>query len=625
MKKNKFLFFCFFVLLSIKKIISGNSTCFEYSCDECDSPEYGNCTKCRKGFKLIDGTCPCSDSSCALCSTGLAGLHICFLCKNGYFNFENDCFCDINECEQCSEDTCILCKSGYFFNSTSNNCEKQNETEKINCYDENCDSCFSEQKGACDYCKEGYNFEKGECFELPKPDNNNNCPDGYYLKDNFCEKKCGGVACPNREFYYYLCPINKCLVCSNNELQIFSECDNSENCTINGCLNCITNDECLICNQGYYLLSGICLKCIEGCSLCSNNDTCIYCLSGYELNSEKKCDLVKKFDFNVNKYKKIKNRLIEIYYPKEIISSDSDIVSPVLECDSNCAKCYENIGKCKECNTLYYLENNTCIKHCSDENCLDCSLHYGNEKCYVCKEGYIEKGDKCIYNCTDENCASCTFENNIEKCEKCKVNYELDKSGINCKPQFNYVSLIFGIIGILIIIISILSFCLYKKNRNESRREIYNFRIAALNNNANTVNVYGRNQGIDNSGRIELNKEELGEEFEKQKRKMEKGNQTCQYCKKSPGKFKCDCGCIVCSKHSVLKEIVKKGQKYKVCFACKKKVKNVNQIKYDCNICLQKKISVAQFKCNCALQVCKDCYIKCKMANDKCPQCRAPI
>ena len=50
-----------------------------------------------------------------------------------------------------------------------------------------------------------------------------------------------------------------------------------------GCLNCITNDECLICSQRYYILYGTCIKCTKGCSVCANDDICIYCLSGYNL------------------------------------------------------------------------------------------------------------------------------------------------------------------------------------------------------------------------------------------------------------------------------------------------------------------------------------------------------
>ena len=63
----------FLILLLIffnKKIICINGTCFEYSCEECNSPDYGNCTKCRYGWTLIDGTCPCYSPGCALCMIG---------------------------------------------------------------------------------------------------------------------------------------------------------------------------------------------------------------------------------------------------------------------------------------------------------------------------------------------------------------------------------------------------------------------------------------------------------------------------------------------------------------------------------------------------------------------------
>ena len=141
---------------------------------------------------------------------------------------------------------------------------------------------------------------------------------------------------------------------------------------------------------------------------------------------------------------------------------------------------------------------------------------------------------------------------------------------------------------------------------------------------SNSIDVYSRN-GLGNSGRVEFNKEEVADEYEKQKKKKEKGNQMCQFCKKKLGRFKCDCGCIVCKEHSSLKNMEGEGENYKICFACKKIVKKVTPIKYSCHICMQKKISVAHFKCGCALEVCKDCYIKCKMGSNKCPGCRATI
>ena len=193
----KIIFYYFLlIILSKKNINCGKLTCFEYSCDECETQEYGKCTKCREGFTLIDGKCPCSDSTCALCVNGLAGLHLCYLCKDGYYKYENDCYCLINNCERCSDNICLRCRDGYFFNATTNECEKlEDEEDENTCYDENCDSCFSEEKGACEYCKDGYTERKGECNELPTLDANSSCPEGYYKSGNNCLEECGGVEC----------------------------------------------------------------------------------------------------------------------------------------------------------------------------------------------------------------------------------------------------------------------------------------------------------------------------------------------------------------------------------------------------------------------------------------------
>jgi hypothetical protein len=57
------LYFLFSILIFLKRnyVRSSHIECFEYSCKECETEEYGKCTKCRDGFKLIDGKCPCAD------------------------------------------------------------------------------------------------------------------------------------------------------------------------------------------------------------------------------------------------------------------------------------------------------------------------------------------------------------------------------------------------------------------------------------------------------------------------------------------------------------------------------------------------------------------------------------
>ena len=115
------------ICLIIVSLIHLSQSCFEYSCEECSSEEYGKCTKCSKTFKLVDGTCPCSDPGCAICTSGFSGLGLCIQCKNGYIYNNGNCDCPIDFCERCSKDGCLKCYSGYFYNSITKKCEK-NET-----------------------------------------------------------------------------------------------------------------------------------------------------------------------------------------------------------------------------------------------------------------------------------------------------------------------------------------------------------------------------------------------------------------------------------------------------------------------------------------------------------------
>ena len=721
---------CLFSLLTLisKKIINcGSTPCFEYSCDECDSPEYGRCTKCRDTWTLVDGTCPCSDDGCALCYSGLAGYNLCQLCKDGYYRNNNDCYCQVENCEHCSENGCLKCSSGYYYNETLNKCEKEQEIENIECYDQNCDSCFSEEKGACENCKEGYVAKKGECNELPLVVNGT-CPPKHVTYDGkYCVQECEGIECTILNFnfftFFLTCSSNECLVCTNNQILFFSQCDNSRVCSVmEGCLNCKTNDECIICNQGYYLLGGLCHKCINGCASCINNYTCNYCMSGYELTPDKQCNFTNRMDFAVSTYSVYKEQMIKIYHPEEVpatpaptnikttviseqtsLTNSSDPyginVQLIMECPSHCEKCYDSNGKCLECERLYQLKDNKCIRHCSDEKCTECYLEEETEICskcednYLpnknkcelicsdeycskcsmigdlefcisCKNGYKLKNDRCVIKCDDENCKTCSnnrknctecelgkklfegrcavqnscsqyFPNcnycfNSEKCVECLKGYELDSKTNNCKKKSSYATLIFIIIAVSIVIIGVIAYCIYQKKKSDFRDQIRRMRIGQNNeDNVNGVHIYRERSGhhsLDNSGSSRsISKEDLSDEYEKQKKKDEKAKKMCQFCNKKQAKFTCDCGCNVCKEHSALKKVEGENETYKVCFACEKIVKKVTQIKYPCHICFQSKISVAHFKCGCALEVCKECYIKCKLGSDRCPGCRRVI
>ena len=298
------------LIILIKTILCNNNTCFEYSCEKCSSPEYGKCTKCRYGWSLIDGTCPCFNSSCAVCTSGFVGTETCQLCKKGFIWDNYNCICNLSNCEQCGENGCLVCKIGYYYNKDTNECEKRSGFKEIYCDEFECDICFSELSGACIKCKQGTKLGRGLCEVLRHVSDYGTCfSSDYYKEGEYCYPNCDGFECPIKYNHSTnLCPSNKCLVCQNNRLNILDECDNYNECSlIEGCLNCISDEECLYCKQGYYLLGGKCKKCIKGCSICYNDYSCEYCLSGFELTSDKQCNLSNNFDFDIVEYNKYKN------------------------------------------------------------------------------------------------------------------------------------------------------------------------------------------------------------------------------------------------------------------------------------------------------------------------------
>ena len=617
--KNFLFLFSFFVIKYLN-CDTAKKSCFEYSCKECESEEYGKCTKCREGFNLIEGTCPCTNFQCALC-TGGSYYDDCELCKNGYYNNNKNCNCEIEGCAICENNICLVCYDEYVLDISNNKCDLQTNEKRRNCYDPNCDVCLSEEKGTCEECKKGFNLKKGECYELKIPEPNKTCEQGYYENDGVCEPICNGFNCNS-----FFCFENQCLRCNGNRLNFIYPCDYSKFCTKEGCSLCYTDDDCYFCNQGYYLVGGICQKCIKGCSVCVNNETCQYCLSGYKLDSNSKCIAnLEHPDFNINLYQKIKFKLISKNFPNEYNMEEAQKYANVKDCDTNCKKCDENSAICLECKADYELIDNKCENDCSDENCLHCSKGSIEEKCIKCKDGFVANGKNCYLKCSDENCRYCTKINDQEICTECLGDYQLN--GFKCELKTNYLAIIYTVIVFLVIAIFIICFCWYKQKKIQETQEIIRSRIrnGIAPGPFNNVEVYNRNIDESSSVRKKLTREEILEEFEKQKVKSEKGDQVCQYCKKKPGKYKCDCECIVCKEHSQLKKEEGDGETYKVCYNCGKVVKKVTPIKTQCNICFGMKMSVFHFNCNCALVVCKDCYIKCKLENDKCPGCRAKI
>ena len=137
-----------------------------------------------------------------------------------------------------------------------------------------------------------------------------------------------------------LCPDNKCIIYENKNLNFLDEYGNSKKCSsIEGCLTCISDDDCLYCEQGYYLLSGKSNKCIKGCSICYKNYSCEYCLSGFELTSDKQCKLSYNFDFDIVEYNIYKEEFLN-----KICSDDKCLHCTFKNNEEKYIKCFGGCG-----------------------------------------------------------------------------------------------------------------------------------------------------------------------------------------------------------------------------------------------------------------------------------------
>ena len=442
--------------------------CFEYSCEKCINSEYGSCTKCKENFILMDGTCPCYDYACNVCDTSYVGSRCYFCDENFQLNEQNQCVCEDPNCEICEKNGCLKCRSGY--NISSNLCTK-NENDQNNCLDENCNQCLNTvEKYTCTKCNKGYELVMGKCEELKKI-KYFYCEDSDYYPsfDGYCYPKCGGAKCENYIYYNYKECLNKCLLCKNNDLYIIIDCENEssiENCSVQK-----NNNECAVCNVGYYKIRGQCEKCQKGCKKCSDKYTCFYCDHNYNLLNNGTCEeITKNSDKEIQeKFSEFKNQYLTAknnYYQLKNINENQTNITIEDKCEvQHCSVCsklvnnycllcdldYENINgecyaknckikNCEECEEKdvcsycedgYYLENNSCKMTCDIENCETCSTPF---YCDKCKKGYEFNGIECKLKCSISNCLECNI---FDKCNKCNNGYYLKSNGYcsKCKTD----------------------------------------------------------------------------------------------------------------------------------------------------------------------------------------------
>lgn len=442
--------------------LSSGQTCSvcDTSCSACSAGGSNSCLACSDSNSVLDsGSCTCASgyfldsntnlcqacySDCSECSTSLSNG--CLSCK------------DANSHLLSSPSTCI-CKDGYT-SSTSN------PITCVGCHS-TCSACSGTLSNQCTACKDinsalssnscicnsgfYYNslWECSNCFiDCSKCDSSGEydcveCIDESAVLANApgkCECKAGFIASSTNP-----------LVCT----PCHSDCKTCDGASLNDCLSCFDENSSLIngacaCNSGYIAINLNTLKCTpchEDCIECtgSSSKDCLSCKAENTYLKNSACECKPGFTsvtsnpllcspcstpcetcFGLDEYSCLTCNDSNSVLINNTCSCISGFYlnSTQLKCEAcsaGCSKCNNNT-LCLECDSLYYIEENSqcslCHSDCKTCNgrsnyncftCLDSSITPSTEPgACKCAEGeYLYKKSplKCL-KCTN-NCLSC--------------------------------------------------------------------------------------------------------------------------------------------------------------------------------------------------------------------------
>lgn len=290
------------------------------ACGTCDEMSNKNCLTCAVGYytQSVSGThltcSPCTEAgaNCLEChkdcdgSTGENCQLVCTRCIEGYSFVDNQCIKCHESCKTCdgpTENDCVTCTDKYFLNSDGK-CTKCSEA---------CENCEGNDN-KCTSCKSHYYVKNGECVECDSScldcygssTNCTSCPENKFYYEGKCydacnetgpgmgqnmNKECVKCNIYNCLAYDFLCQCQKCDKGYFIYTDPITEIEICLSCGVDNCLNCSGpgNDECLICQDGFYMntnsLNGYvsCLPCTDNCLQCTSNNVCTECQKGYQI------------------------------------------------------------------------------------------------------------------------------------------------------------------------------------------------------------------------------------------------------------------------------------------------------------------------------------------------------
>lgn len=216
-----------------------------------------------------------------------------------------------------------------------------------------------------------------------------------------------------------------------------------------GILDSVTKIFACVCDSGFYLIDGDCIKCsMSNCAECDNNK-CFKCQYGYTLFNDR-CVLAKCRDPNCNTCRNkevcircnegysvdpsglcVKDCLYSAGYYKDIVNG----ISKCLVCTlNNCVVC-ASASECNKCKDGFYAGRQGRCEKCSLE-CATCSGPTSNDctSCPVKKQLHYISDTKgsCAPQCVEnENCAECQLLiEGTSYCSRCTRHTEYPQNGV---------------------------------------------------------------------------------------------------------------------------------------------------------------------------------------------------
>uniref|UniRef100_A0A7N6B092 P/Homo B domain-containing protein n=1 Tax=Anabas testudineus TaxID=64144 RepID=A0A7N6B092_ANATE len=407
-------------------------------CDTCVGSRSDQCTSCRTGFHLNEGsnTCVanCADGfyldhdsnicrrcpeNCKKCTSS----NICTECKPGMSLQGNKCqmTCDpgtyynghrrtcepchracatcagIEACTKCAENylledwRCVLtCSTGYYLS------EQTSDNGQVQRCDHSCYECLGPGERNCSGCASGYNLEAGACMVSTI------CKDGQYMsshgKCHLCDATCQQCTGPERE---------DCISCPATRFFDEGRCD-------------------IRCQAGRFAAGMQCVPCHHTCKECTDE-------------GPDNCTLCDRDRFGMARY--LFQGQCRHVCPEGFFHSARSRCEP---CPADCIMCTA-ADRCLHCSPGHKLRNGQCVplecsageRHtllgtnchqscpdgtynakdtmvcapCEDKQCVICD----QSQCYWCEEGFYVFDGQCVDHCED----GFYVDEESQECEPC--------------------------------------------------------------------------------------------------------------------------------------------------------------------------------------------------------------